>query len=176
MYGIRFTYLLWTGHVVKRTNGLRTYAYTSTRIGRLFGSKRQQKIRMAARAVLWIWIYSQKIRWERKNSVDPGSWFLTIPDLGSKNSNKREGWKKFVRPFYGATNFTKLYIILVLKCRRKKFGPIFKELYNFLPKKMSLSSQKYGLGIRDPENTYSGYRIPGSKRHRIPDPQHWEKY
>jgi hypothetical protein len=27
-----------------------------------------------------------------------------------------------------ATNFTKLIIILVLKCLRKKFGPIFKEL------------------------------------------------
>ena len=32
------------------------------------------------------------------------------------------------------------------------------KLYNFLPKKLSLSSQKYGFGIRDP------------KRHRIPDP------
>jgi hypothetical protein len=32
-----------------------------------------------------------------------------------------------------------------------------------------------GSEIRDPENTYSGSRIPGSKRHRIPDldPQHW---
>ncbi len=34
-----------------------------------------------------------------------------------------------------------------------------------------------GLGseIRDPEKTYSGPRIQGSKRHRIPDPdpQHW---
>jgi hypothetical protein len=29
--------------------------------------------------------------------------------------------------------------------------------------------------IRDPEKTYSGSRIQGSKRHRIPDPdpQHW---
>jgi hypothetical protein len=42
-------------------------------------------------------------------------WF---PDPGSKNSNKREGLKKkiFVIPFYVATNFTKLKIILVLKC------------------------------------------------------------
>ncbi len=34
-----------------------------------------------------------------------------------------------------------------------------------------------GLGseIRDPEKTYSGSRVQGSKRHRIPDPdpQHW---
>jgi hypothetical protein len=35
----------------------------------------------------------------------------------------------------------------------------------------------WGLGIRDPEKTYPGYsiRIQGSKRHRIPDPQHWVK-
>jgi hypothetical protein len=32
-----------------------------------------------------------------------------------------------------------------------------------------------GSGIRDPEKTYFGSRIQGSKRHRIPDPdpQHW---
>jgi hypothetical protein len=36
-----------------------------------------------------------------------------------------------------------------LNWRRKKFGPIYKELYNFLPKKLSLGSQKYGFGIRD---------------------------
>jgi hypothetical protein len=40
----------------------------------------------------------------------------------------------------------------VKKCEEKKFAPIFYELYNFLPKKMSLSSQKNGFGseIRDP--------------------------
>jgi hypothetical protein len=32
-----------------------------------------------------------------------------------------------------------------------------------------------GSGIRDLEKIYSGSRIQGSKRHRIPDPdpQHW---
>ena len=34
-----------------------------------------------------------------------------------------------------------------------------------------------GSEIRDPEKTYTGSRIQGSKRHRIPDPdpQHWFK-
>jgi hypothetical protein len=52
---------------------------------------------------------------------------------------------------------------------KKKFGPIFKELKNFLPKKLSLSSQKYGFGIRDPR---SGIRDPGSGKNlfRIPNP------
>jgi hypothetical protein len=48
--------------------------------------------------------------------------FLPIPDPGSripdpKTATKERGEKKFdVIPFYLATNFTKLYIILVLKC------------------------------------------------------------
>ena len=51
----------------------------------------------------------------------PGSWI--------QNSSKREGWKKLVViTFYVATNFTKLQIISVFNCWRKKFGPIFKEL------------------------------------------------
>jgi hypothetical protein len=50
---------------------------------------------------------------------DPGS---QIPDLGSRVSDpktatkERDEKKFFVRPFYVATNFTKLKIILVLKC------------------------------------------------------------
>jgi hypothetical protein len=56
-----------------------------------------------------------------------------------------------------------------LNCSRKKFGPNFKELWNFLPKKLSLSSQKYEFGIRDPG---SEIRDPGSgiNLFRIPDP------
>ncbi len=100
----------------------------------------------------------------------PGS---RTPDHGSKNSNKREGWKKYVvRPFFVATNITKLKFILFLKCWRKKFGPIFKELQNFLPKNCHQALKNMGLRsqIRDPEKTYSWSRIQGSKRHRIPDP------
>jgi hypothetical protein len=56
--------------------------------------------------------------------VYPGS---RIPD--PKTGKKESGEKKFVViPFYVATNFTKLKIISVLKCRRQKFGPIFEEL------------------------------------------------
>jgi hypothetical protein len=58
-----------------------------------------------------------------------------------------------------------LKIILFLKCRRKKCGPNFNELLKFLPKKLSLSSQKYGLG--------SGIRkkpIPDSGVKKAPDP------
>ncbi len=107
---------------------------------------------------------------------DPGSWFLPIPD--PRTATKKRGEKKLVViPFYLATNFTKLNIILVLKSWRKKCWSIFKELYNFLPKKLSLSSLTYGFGIRDPgseiqdpEKTYSGSRIPDPGVKKAPDP------
>jgi hypothetical protein len=79
---------------------------------------------------------------------DPDFYPSRIPDPGSripdaKTATKERGEKFFfVIPFDVATNFTKLKIISVLKCYRKKFGPIFKELLNFLPKKFSQSSQK----------------------------------
>ncbi len=38
---------------------------------------------------------------------------------------------------------------------------IFKRIIELLPKKLSINSQKYGFGIRDPEKTYSGSRIQG---------------
>jgi hypothetical protein len=106
---------------------------------------------------------------------DPDFYPSRIPDLGSRI--QKQQWKTLVKKnlssylFFGVINFTKFTFFL--KCWRKKFGPIFKELYNFLPKKLSLSSQKYGFGIRDPgsRKTYPGSRIQGSKRHRIPDPR-----
>ncbi len=105
---------------------------------------------------------------------DPGSWFLPIPDPGSripepKTASKERGEKIFVViPFIVATNFTKLKIILFLKCWRKNLGTIFKE--------SSLSSLKYGFRIRDPGYGKNLFRIPdpGVKEALIPDadPQH----
>ncbi len=56
----------------------------------------------------------------------------------------------------------KLNIILFLICWRKKFGPIFQELWKFLPKTLSPSPQKYGFGIGDPRS--------GIRKKAIPDP------
>jgi hypothetical protein len=137
----------------------------------------------------------------RIRDVYPGSRILIfthpgsrIPDLGSripdpKTATKDRGEKKiFVKPFFVATNFTKLNIILFLICWRKNFGPIFQELLKFLPKKLSPSRQKYGFGIRDPgseiRDPRSGIRknpfpVPGSRGQKgtgsrilDPDPQH----
>jgi hypothetical protein len=57
----------------------------------------------------------------------PGSRISDIPDPNT--ATKERGEKiSVVISLYEATNFTKLGIILALKCCRKKFGPIFKEL------------------------------------------------
>jgi hypothetical protein len=93
---------------------------------------------------------------------DPDFYPSRIPDLGSriqKQVQKRGVKKKsFVKHFFVATNFPKCKIILFFNCSRKKFGQNFKELWKFLPKKLSISSQKYEFGIQ------------GSKMHPIPDP------
>jgi hypothetical protein len=67
----------------------------------------------------------------------------------------------------------------------------FQRIIELFTQKMSLCSQNYGFGIRDPrsgiresgseirdpEKSYSGSQIQGSKRHRFPDPQHcWVPY
>jgi hypothetical protein len=89
---------------------------------------------------------------------------LSITGLGSRieKRNKREGWEKFVvLPFFIATNVRKKKKIIR---QIKNFGPIYKEFYNFLPKKLSLSSQKYEFRIRD---LRSG---SGIRKKPIPDP------
>jgi hypothetical protein len=58
----------------------------------------------------------------------------------------------------------------VFELLRKKIWANFQKIIELFVQKSSLRSQKYGFGIRDPEKTYSGSRIQGSKRHRIPDP------
>ncbi len=60
--------------------------------------------------------------------------FLPIPDPGSripdpKTSTKEGGEKKFLKPFFVATNFTKLKIILFLKCGRKQNLAQFSKKY-----------------------------------------------
>jgi hypothetical protein len=75
---------------------------------------------------------------------------------------QQKGLKKnfFVLPLFVAINFTKK-VILLLNRFRKKFEPTDKELKYYLPKRVSLSSQKYGLRIRDTQKTYPGFRIQG---------------
>jgi hypothetical protein len=84
---------------------------------------------------------------------DPDFYPSRIPDLGSWIQTKRL-----------ATNFTKFKTILFLPAEEKSLGQI-QRIIELLPKKLSLSSQKYEFGIRDPKKPISG---PGVKK--APDP------
>ncbi len=121
---------------------------------------------------------------------DPGSWFLPIldpgsriSDPGSKNSNKREGWKKnFCHTFLCSHKFHKIKNYFSFKVLKKKIWANFQRITELFTQKIVTKLSKIwlwdpGSEIRDPEKTYSGSRIQGSKRHRIldPDPQHWLK-
>ncbi len=92
----------------------------------------------------------------RIRDVYPGSCFY--PSRIQKPQLKRGVKKKCCQTFFCRHNFHKIVNYFSFECWRKKFRPIFKKLKNFLPKRLSLSSQKYGFGIRYPEKTHPGSR------------------
>jgi hypothetical protein len=100
---------------------------------------------------------------------------MFIPDLGSriqKQQQKRGEIKIWCLNFLCSPKFHKIENYFSFEVVKKKIWANFQRIIELFTKKLSLSSQKYGSEIRDPEKTYSGCRIQGSKRHRIPDPQH----
>jgi hypothetical protein len=56
---------------------------------------------------------------------------------------------------------------------KKKIWAKFQRIIELFTQKIVTKLSKIWVGIRDPGKTYSRSRIQGSKRHRIPDPQHW---
>ncbi len=103
-----------------------------------------------------------------KSSVaDPGC-LSRILGPGYKNSNKRAEWKKICwHTFFCSHKFHRIENYVIIEMLKKKFGPVFKELWNFLSKNLSLTSQKYGVGIRDPGPEI---RVQGVKKAPDPDP------
>jgi hypothetical protein len=103
----------------------------------------------------------------------PGSRFLSILDPGSpiqQQQQKRRGKNYFFLPIFEATNITKIGNYFIYEHVKKKFEPIHKELLYFLPQKMSLMSQKYEFGIRDPGSVKIYYGIPDPWVKMAPDP------
>jgi hypothetical protein len=71
--------------------------------------------------------------------------------------------------------FHKIVNYFSFEVLKEKIWPNFQrniELFTkkFVKKLLKIWSWDPGSEIRDPEKTYSGSRIQGSKRHRIPDP------
>ncbi len=98
---------------------------------------------------------------------DPGSWVLPIPDPGSKNSIKREGWKKiWYHNFLYSHKFHKIVHYFSFEVLKKKISANFQRILELFTKKLSLSSQKYGFGIRKkpiPDPGSGGQKGTGSR-------------
>jgi hypothetical protein len=124
----------------------------------------------------------QKGTQSRIPDPDPQHWLRIrdncpsrIPDLGSrlqKQQQKRGVKKNCCYTFLCSHKFHKTKNYFSFKVQKKKlFGKFSK---NFYPKNCHYALKNMGLGsgIRDPgygKNLFR-IRIPGSKRHRIPDP------
>jgi hypothetical protein len=101
-----------------------------------------------------------------RSVADPGclSLILIFTHPGSriqKQQQKRRVKRNSCHTYFWSHKFHKmLKNYFTFEMLRKKICAYFQELPNFLPQKLSLCSQKYGFGIRDPEKTYSGSQIP----------------
>ncbi len=102
---------------------------------------------------------------------DPDFYPFRIPDLGSRiqKQQQKRGVKKNLlsKPFFVATNFTKLKIILFFKCWRKNLGQFSKNYRTFFTKICHKALKSMGLGSGIRKKTYSGSRVkkasdPGS--------------
>jgi hypothetical protein len=80
------------------------------------------------------------------------NFFLPISDLVSRiqKPQQKKGEKNLLSYLFCSHKFHKIEKYFIFEMLKKKFGPVFKELLNFLPKYLSLSCKKYGFGIRDP--------------------------
>jgi hypothetical protein len=99
---------------------------------------------------------------------------MFIPNAGSripdpKTATKERSEKKIVViPFFVATNFTKLKLFDFLNAE-ENIGPIFKEFYNFLPKKTVNKLSK--IWVWDPGSGKNLFRIPDPGVKKAPDPK-----
>ncbi len=119
---------------------------------------------------------------------DPDFYPSRIPDLGSRipdpKTATKERWKKIsCHTFLCSHKFHKIVNYFSFEVPKKKIWANFQRFLELFTKKIvkklwKIWSWDPGSEIRDPEKTYSGSRIQGSKstRSRIPDPdpQHWK--
>ncbi len=102
---------------------------------------------------------------------DPGSWFLPIPDPGSriqKQQQKRGVKKNLLQNFLCSHKFYKIANYFSFEVLKKKIWANFQRIIELFTQKIVLSSQKYGFGIRDPEKNL--FRIPDPGVKKAPDP------
>ncbi len=107
---------------------------------------------------------------------DPGSWFLPIPDPGSKISNKRKGWKKICCPnFLCSHKLHKIANYFSFEVLKKKVWANFQRIIGLFTQKIVTKLSK--IWVWDPGSGKNLFRIPDQGVKKAPDPgtdpQHW---
>jgi hypothetical protein len=105
----------------------------------------------------------------------PGSRILYPGSRIQKQQQYRGMKKNFCHTFLCSHKFKKIVYNVSFEVLKKKVWVNFPRIIEFFTQKIVIKLSKVwvwdpGSGIRDPEETYSGSRIQGSKSHRIPDP------
>ncbi len=107
---------------------------------------------------------------------DLGSWFLPIPDPGSKNSNKRERWKiLFCHTFLCSHKFHKIVNYFSFEVLKKIIWANFQRNIELFTKKivkklLKIWSWDPGSEIRDPRFGIRKKPIPDPGVKKAPDP------
>ncbi len=111
---------------------------------------------------------------------DPDFYQSRIPDLGSriqKQQHKRGEKKIRCQTFLCSHKFHKIEHYFSFEVVKKKIWANFQRIIELFTQKLFTKLSKIwiwdpgpGSEIWGPEKTYSGSRIQGSKRHRIPNP------
>ncbi len=100
---------------------------------------------------------------------DPGSWFLPIPDPWSKNSNKRERWKKInFHTFLCSHKFHKIVNYFSIEVLKKKIWANFQRIIELFTKKIVKKLLK--IWSWDPGSGKNLFWIPDPGVKKAPDP------
>ncbi len=102
---------------------------------------------------------------------DPDFYPFRISDPGSKNSRKGEGWKQICcHIFFCSHKFHIIENYFILEMLKKIiWANLQKNIQLFTQKIVTKLSKKW---VWDPGSWKNLFRFSGSKKHRIPDPQH----
>jgi hypothetical protein len=116
------------------------------------------------------------IQWCGSGMFFPDTRSLFYPSRIQQPQQKRKG-KMCCPTFFYSHKYLgsiKLKIFVFFNkystCKEKKIEPVHKELWLFLPPKMSLSCQKYRFGIRDPRSGIQKKPFPDPGVKTAPDP------
>ncbi len=111
---------------------------------------------------------------------DPGSWFLPIPDPGSripdpKSATKERGEKKFCHTFLFSLKCHKIEHYFSFEVLKKKIWANFQRIVKLFTQKIVTKLSKIwvrdpGSGIRDPGSGKNLFRIPDPGVKKAPDP------